>query len=87
MNNTPYQIIAYHPDAPGLYLVSAKALRHSKVPEDVIEMAYVLDTRQGILFPPTPLISLYEHDPWQDYEGDQSLLVDLLKQVKPFEAN
>jgi len=100
MSNIPYRIIAYHADAPGLYLVSAQvvgnrgvaepigesdeAVGNFKVPEHVIEMAQVLDTRQGILFPPTPLLSLCEHDPWQRYEGDQSLIVDLLKQVTPF---
>jgi hypothetical protein len=87
MNNTPYRIIAFHADAPGLYLVSTEAIDNSESTKHVIEMAQVLDTRQGILFPPTSLISLCARDPWQRYEGDQSLLADLLKQVKPFEAN
>ena len=90
MSDTLFRIIAYHPDAPGLYLISTEATGNLKVPEDnilPIEMAQVLDTRQGILFPPTPLIFLCTYDCWQRYEGDQSLLADLLKQVKPFENN
>lgn len=86
MNNTSYQIIAYHDDAPGMFLISTETetVRDPDVSEQVIEMAQVLDTRQGILFPPTSLISLCAHDPWRRYEGDQSIIADLLKQVKLF---
>jgi hypothetical protein len=85
MNNTFYRIIAYHDDAPGLYLISTETARDPKVLGKIIEMAQVLDTRQDILFPPTTLISLCARDHWKRHEGDQSIIADLLKQVKPFE--
>ncbi len=87
MNKAPYRIIGYHPDVPGLYLISAEAADTPEIPEDMIETAQVLDTKRGVLFPPATLMSLCVRDPWQRYEGDQSLLADLLKQVKPFEPD
>jgi len=61
VSDISYRIIADHTDAPGLYLVSAEAAGSFDVLEDIPEtaMVQVLDTRQGILFPPTPLSTHY----------------------------
>lgn len=71
-------IVAYHPDDPKLFILSAERPEHGN-PD--LDYGSVLDGNEKILYPPLPLVSLTARDPWQKYTGDQSIVEDLLKGV------